>query len=547
MSGPAVSAGNALALGKGIASVGVDPSVIAAAWQGMGVLTVDIMLALCALTLMLGDLVLPHGRKRVLGITALAQLLLCFVATFFVNLDGVALSGAYVGDALAVMFKRIFLFSGMLAVLGSLARVDADAERRQGEYYQLLMFSLLGMTLLAGARDLILLLVAFELMSIPLYAMAAFARTGPHRHRKGPLPGLFLPSKTRWKRPSEAGLKLFIVGAISSAVAVYGMSLVFGAAGSTRFANIANTPGGPMLGMGMAMMLAGFGFKIGAAPFHMWVPDTYQGAQTPFVAFLSVAPKAAGLVALVQLLVGPLAPHFNSVAPLLLGLAVVSVAVGNLMAVPQQNIKRLLGFSGVGQIGFALMALLACVPDHEGLPNGHGLATLIFFVAAYVVANMGIFFVVEAMATHRYPDTIAPEEDDDDSMTTFAGLADRSPWLAMCALLFLLSLGGIPFAIGFWAKLYVLMAVWKAGYGWLVLIAALVSSAGLFYYLQVARSMYMRAMPGDTVGSAKKRVTTEPALTLAIILCAALTMGVGLYPVPLFEAARAAAAAFIGG
>ena len=529
------------------AAVGVDAMAVEQAWLGMNVLAVDVMIALAGLSLMLGDVVLPHGSKKILGWTALAQLVLCLVATFFLPLHGAALSGAYVGDDLAIFFKRLFLFAGILGVLGGLARVAADAERRQGEYYQLLLFSVLGMTLLAGARDLILLLVAFELMSMPLYAMAAYGRTGPQPHRKGPLPVMFLPASEKWLRPAEAGIKLFIVGAVSSAVAAYGMSLVYGAAGSTRFVDIALVNHGPLLALGMTLMLAGFGFKIGAAPFHMWVPDTYEGASTPFVAFLSVAPKAAGLAALVQLLLGPFAAHHSSVAPMLLGLAVVSVAVGNLMAVPQQNIKRLLGFSGVGQIGFALMALLACSPDNAvlgnaALANGHGLAPLLFFLGAYMVANMGIFFVVEAIAASRTPaGELVSERDDDDAMATFAGLADRSPWLAMCALLFLLSLGGIPFAVGFWAKVYVLMAVWKAGYAWLVLVAAVVSAAGLFYYLQVARSMYM-ASADDT---SKVRVT--PALVVAIVVCAALTAGVGLYPAPAFDAARAAAASFVGG
>ncbi len=523
-------------------AVQLDPNAVAQAWQGLNVLIVDAMVAACGLSLVVGDVILPHGNKRILGWTALVQLILCLAATFFVPLEGAALSGAYVGDAMTLLFKRLFLFAGILGVLGGIARLERDAERRQGEYYQLLMFSVLGMTLLAGARDLVFLLVAFELMSIPLYAMAAFTRTGPYPYRKGPLPGMFMPPRTKWKRPAEAGLKLFIVGAVSSAIAVYGMTLVFGASGSSRFVDIAQASSTPMLGLGIAMMLGGFGFKIGAAPFHMWVPDTYEGASTPFVAFLSVAPKAAGLAALAQLLLGPLAPHFGQVAPLLLGLAVVSIAVGNLMAVPQQNVKRLLGFSGVGQIGFALMALLACSPASASLPNGHGLATLLFFLGAYMVANMGAFFVVEAISASRITGgERATEQDDDDAMSTFAGLADRSPWLAMCALLFLLSLGGIPFAVGFWAKLYVLMAVWKAGYEWLVVVAAIVSSAGLFYYLQVARAIYMRK------GETTEKVSVAPSLVAAIGICAVLTAGVGLYPIPLFDAARQATAAFLGG
>ncbi len=521
---------------------GVAPGMLEAAWAGMHLLVIQLMLGLSAIGLLVGDIVLPHGNKRLLAWTAFVQLLVCFTATFFVDLHGVAFAGAWVGDAMTVMLVRIFLGAGMVAVLGGIQAVERDAERRQGEYYQLLLMSLLGMTLLAGARDLILLLVAFELMSLPLYALAAFARTGPHAHRPGPLPGLFLPPSKRWTRPAEAGLKLFLVGAVSSTIAAYGLSLVYGAAGSTRFATIASAEPGALLVLGGAMIIAGVGFKIGAAPFHMWVPDVYQGARTPFVAFLSVAPKAAGLTAMVQLLLGPLAGLRPGWQPLLLLLILASLFVGNLMAVPQQNFKRLLGYSGVAQVGFMLMAIVATGPSIAvaGQP-AEGLATLLFFMCAYLVANMGMFLVVEAISTDGLtPGAVPDETPEDDVLSAFAGLARRSPWLGLCALLFILSLGGIPFAIGFWAKLYVLLAAWKAGFWWLVVVAATLSAAALYYYLQVARAIYM----ADATSDAPIRVTWPLALTIGV--CAALVMGVGLVPGPLITAARAAAAGFLG-
>jgi len=518
-----------------------------AALDGVEILAVDGMVALSALGLLLADVAMPAGNKKILGYGTLLLLGLAFAATFVLDLTGTALMGAYVGDGFAIWLKRIFLAAGFFGVLGGLESVKRLGERRQGEYYQLLMMSVLGMTLLAGARDLILLMVSFELMSLPLYAMAAWGGIGDYPMRKGPLPGMDMPAKKRWHRPAEAGLKLYLVGAVSSVVALYGMSLVYGVGGSTRFDVLATTlTAGPLLTLAIALIVGGFAFKIGAAPFHMWVPDTYEGAGTPFIAFLSVAPKAAGFAALVQLLLGPLAGMAAVWTNLLLLLIVVSLLVGNLMAVPQHNIKRMLGFSGVAQMGFGLMALLAAgtVTAEDVALRGvrsEGLATLLFFLAAYLVANMGVFFVVEAIAAAGRTDgKTADERDDDDALSTFAGLHSRSPGLALAGLLFVLSLGGIPFAIGFWAKVWVLLGLWSAGFGWLVVVAAALSAAGLFYYLQVARSMYMTG-PKAPGGEPLPAVTgLDWGLKLAIFLLALLTMGVGLYPGPVMEAARLA-------
>lgn len=516
------------------------------ALDGIEILAVDAMVAISALGLLLADIAMPAGNKRVLGYGAMLLLALTFAATFTLDLTGTALGGAYVGDGFAIWCKRIFLAAGFFGVLGGMDSTARIGPRRQGEYYQLLLMSILGMTLLAGARDLILLMVSFELMSLPLYAMAAWGGIGTYPDRKGPLPSMTMPSKKRWHRPAEAGLKLYLVGAVSSVVALYGISLIYGMGGSTRFDVLATSlTAGPILTLSVGMVVAGFAFKIGAAPFHMWVPDTYEGASTPFIAFLSVAPKAAGFAALVQLLLGPLAGMAHTWTTLLVVLIVVSLLVGNLMAVPQANVKRMLGFSGVAQMGFGLMALLAAgsVTAEDVATRGvraEGLATLLFFLAAYMVANMGVFFVIEAVAVSRNPEgETADELPDDDALPTFAGLHSRSPGLALAGLLFVLSLGGIPFAIGFWAKVWVLLGLWSAGFGWLVIVAAALSSAGLFYYLQIARSMYMTD-PAAPDGAELGPVKANWELATAILLLALLTMGVGLFPGPVMEAARAA-------
>ena len=522
-------------------------------FASMRPVVVDIMLVISGLVVLIADVAFPLPMRRRLGHVALAELLLCLLATFVLDLSGPSVAGAYVGDGLALIFKRIFLVTGILAVLGSLHQVDRDFTRRQGEYYQMLLYSLAGMTLLAGTRDLILLVVAFELMGIPLYVLAAYGKTGP----------------TVGPKPAEAGLKLYLVGAVSSAITLYGASLVFGAAGSTSIAAIGHAPPSPLLTTGIAFLLAGLGFKIGVVPFHMWVPDTYQGTSTPFAGFLSVAPKAAGLVALIQLMLGGFLPLYTFWSPLVLGLALATLIVGNIMALRQVNIKRLLGFSGVAHMGFLLMALSAIIPAADGLSPGdipgasEGLAALTFYVMAYVVANMGLFMVVEAVSSSSLEASseAAGESEagrkaaplvgeaakgtealpEPDSLDAFAGLARRTPWMGMAILLFLLSLAGIPFVVGFWAKLYILLAAWHAGLHILVVAAATLSVVGLFYYMQVVRSIYMR----EPRQSGAIRI--HPALGWSIVLCLVATVAMGFYPGPFIDAARDAAAGFLSG
>ncbi len=481
----------------------------------IGPIQLDLLLAAGCLLVFIADLIIGESPSRAIGYLTATILAGVFATSFTLDTSGTAFSGAYVGGAWPLFFKRVFLVGAFLATLGSIDHVAERQPRRQGEYYLLVLFSVLGMTLLPGARDLILLIVCFELMGIPLYILASYAKAdhAVGRGRNGP----------------EAAIKLYLIGATSTAITLFGMSLVVGLAGSTSIDVLAQTEASPLFGLGVLMVIAGMGFKIGVAPFHMWVPDTYEGAPTPFVAFLSVAPKGAGFAALFTLLHAGFGAHATTWTPVLVGLTIATLVVGNLLALPQTNIKRLLAFSGVAQVGYMLMAFL----DGSAFSGG----MVLFYLAAYTVTNIGAFLVVEAVAASSGP---SGEHGGDDQIVELDGLYRRSPAMAFAMVLFLLSLAGIPFVAGFWAKLYVFMAAWQAGHIWLVLLGSLLAVVALFYYLQVVRAMYMNEPRVDA------RVRVEPAVAVAIGLCLFGVVAMGVVPGVFLEAARAAADAFFG-
>ena len=438
----------------------------------------------------------PARDRRVIGILAAAGVLALAVLAMLARPSGATLGGMFVQDGLALFVKRVFLaatFIGILAGLGS-----PQFARRSAEYHLLILTSLLGMLTLASARDIILLFLAFELMSIPLYVLAGFAKRAPEA--------------------LEASLKFFLVGSVSSAVMVYGFSFVYGATGSTSLAVIAKAPADPWLTVGLLAVLTGVAFKIAAFPFHMWVPDTYEAASTPFVAWLSVAPKAAGFVALFRIYfegVGDRAGVWGATAA---ALATATMLAGNLMALPQKNAKRLLAYSGIAQIGYMLVGIAAA--------SASGTAMVLFYLVAYVFGNMGAFLVVEAVA----------RSEGSESTSAFRGLAQRSPLLALAMLLFLLSLGGIPFVAGFWAKLYVFWAAAERGLYWLVLVGAILTVVALFYYLLIAKSMYIESPPRPD------HVKVAPALAASLVLCVLGILALGLYPKSVVMAALRVAA-----
>ena len=449
------------------------------------------------------DLVLPHGRKRGLGHLTAALLAGLFALSFLIDVSGTTMSGAYHGDDWVLFFKRLALLAGVFVSLGAVDYVDRHFPTRQGEFWSLLLFSLLGMTLLPGARDLLLIIVCFELMGLPLTVLASYEKA---EDRSGP--GRFAP---------EAGLKLYLVSAVSTAFTLYGMSMLYGLSGSTKVAMLGSIPSSPLMIVGLVFVLAGMSFKIGAVPFHMWIPDTYQGASTPFVSFLSVAPKASGFAALAVLLLLGFGEQRALWLPLVLLLLVASILVGNFIALAQTDLKRLLAYSGIAQVGYMLIGLLSA--------DAYGMGMLLFYLAGYLVTNMGAFLVLHAIAPGRSTITL------DD----VRGLAGRSPRLALALLLFLLSLAGIPFVVGFWAKLYVFMAAYRAGFTWVVLFGALMAVVSLFYYLQIARAAYMDEPRDD------RPIELDRSLDAAVMICMAMVVLMGVAPAPFLDQAMAAA------
>ncbi|MDP2627045.1 MAG: NADH-quinone oxidoreductase subunit N [Candidatus Rokubacteria bacterium] len=442
----------------------------------------------------------PRDDARRVGVLAVVGLLVLLGIALRTEPGPTLFGGSFVQDELALFAKRLFLVATIIGILGSLTLRAPAFARRATEYYLMILASLLGMLVLVSARELVLLFVAFELMSIPLYILAGFQKREPEA--------------------VEASLKFFLVGTVSSAVMAYGLSFVYGITRTTDVGKIAQALGGghPLLILGLILTLAGLGFKIAAVPFHMWVPDTYEAASTPFVAWLSVAPKAAGFVVIFRLYLEGMGERVLLWVPLAASLAAITIVAGNLMAIPQQNIKRMLAYSGIAHIGYMLVGFAAV--------SASGVAMVLFYLVAYLFGNMGAFLVVEAVA----------QSDGSVSIAAYKGLAQRSPVLALCMLLFLLSLGGIPFVAGFWAKLYVFWAAAEQGMYWLVLVGAVLTVVALFYYLLVAKRMYID--PPERSGP----VVVSPLLGLSILICTAGVVGMGIYPKPWVMAALRVAA-----
>jgi len=466
--------------------------------SGLGAISLELGLLAVALLVLVADLLLGAQEKRGLGPLAAVGVAALLGASFFLpGLDSGEFAGAYVSDSAGLYFKQVLLLAGLIAILGSVDHVDRFFPSRQGEHYLLLLFSLTGMLLLTGAQDALAWIVAFELAGMPLYVLAALHKTG---------------------RGTEAGLKVYLTGAASTAFTLYGFTLIWGLAGDTSFATLSSVPSQPLFALGIVMVLAGVGFKIGAVPFHLWMADTYQGAPAPTVAFLSVAPKIALFAGLVRLLVEGLLPMGAIWRSALIALAIVTLVQGNFSALPQRDTRRLLALSGVGHMGLLLVALAAATPESLG--------TLTFYCLAYVVSNMGAFLVVGVIT----------DNGGSGSLDGLKGLATRAPGVAMCMLLFLLSLGGIPFVAGFWAKVLVFWAAWKAGFSFLVILGALLTVLALFYYLKVARSIYIEDAEENTP------ISLAPSTQLALGICAVAVVGIGVVPGWFIQPAMDAAA-----
>ncbi len=377
---------------------------------------------------------------------------------------------------------------------------------RSTEYHALLLMSLVGMLVLVAARDLILLFVGLELMSIPVYVLAGFTRSN--------------------RRASEASLKYFITGAFASAFVVYGIALLYGATGTTRLVVAASgglAGDGFLLAGGIGLLLIGFGFKIAAVPFHMWAPDAYEGAPTPITSFMAAGVKAAAFVALLRVLTVDLAGAVDMWKPAVTVLAVLTMMVPNLIALNQRNVKRLLAWSSVAHAGYLLVGVAAV--------SEVGRAAALLYLAAYTVVTVGVF----AAVWH-----LAGKGDQRPRLEDYRGLGWDRPVLGACLLVFLLSLAGFPPTAGFVGKLYLLRASVDAGDFTLAIVLVLSSLIAYYYYLRVVWKMYFKEASVEVSGPAKRR--PEPGFNLVLGICAVVVLLVGLLPGFAIDQARQAQA-----
>ena len=424
--------------------------------------------------------------------------------------------GVMVVDRYALFFKGLVVVALGLVVLASVDYCKRLA-RFHGEYHALLMFAGSGMMLLASTTELVSIYISLELATLPLAAMAAFLGHS---------------------RSGEAGLKFFLMSAVSSAVLLYGLALVFGFTGTTYLSDIgaamaSKNDAGVAFGsyavlLGVALMIAGFGFKLSAAPFHMWAPDVYEGSPTPVAAFLSVASKAAAFAVVLRVFYVALAPHSMEWSLVFAGLAAASMTVGNLVAISQQNIKRLLAYSTIAHAGYLLVGVAAVsqTGPSAGPQDAFGSSSLLFYLGAYAAANLAAFFAVIAI-THKT---------DSDQIEDFAGMGSRAPYLAVALALALAALIGIPPSGIFIAKLYIFSAAVHSDLAWLAVIGVVNSVVSAYYYLRVVRIMYL------SPATSQEKVPSSHAFRLALAVAALAVLALGIYPTPLLEMAEGAVA-----
>jgi NADH-quinone oxidoreductase subunit N len=419
----------------------------------------EILLLVLAIVILAADAILRSNRRRFLGWIAAGGLIVILVTVIVYSRPDTAESLIFGGmlrhDWPAFSFKIIFLFAAAVTCLLSLG---VEGVEKRGDYFALLIVTTLGMNLMAAAADLIMLYLAIEITSIPLYVLAGFLK--------------------RDDKSAESGLKYFLFGAMISTVMLYGFSLVFGLAGDTNLYNLAASMQtgqlSPWVLLGvLVLVLAGFGFKVAAVPFHFWSPDVYEGAPTPITAFISTASKAAGFAVLVRVMLVVFPSIASYWSTLFAVLAAATMTLGNLLAIPQRNIKRLLAYSSIAHAGYALIGLVAL--------SKFGAASLVFYLIAYVVTNLAAFAVVILFARAAGSEEIAD----------YAGLSRRSPGLALVLLVAMLSLAGMPPLVGFAAKFYVFAAAVRSGWIWLAFVGVLNSIIGLYYYLIVLKVVYL--------------------------------------------------------
>lgn len=437
----------------------------------------------------------PLSRKRAVAPTL--SLLAVTVAAWFVmtswNQQESGYFGMVVCDNFCLFSKLIFLITCGTAVLVSR---DYLARRliERPEYYALMLISAVGMMVMVSSPNLMVIFLGLEIMSLPLYVLAAFMRS----HLKS----------------TESGAKYFFMGAFASAFFLYGIALVYGGTGTADLRQIFMASGVALqksqlyLMIGAAMVLIGFAFKIASFPFHMWVPDVYEGAPTPVTAFFSIGPKAAGIAALLRIFMIGFGAIYIEFAPLFWLLAFLTMSVGNILAVMQNDVKRMLAYSSIAHAGYLLVAVTAGGED--------AVSAALFYLLAYGFFNMGAFAIV-ILVENRSGGS--------NHIDTFNGLARRHPWLAVFLALFMFSLAGFPPTAGFFGKFYIFAAAINSGLVWLVVLAVLNSLISVYYYLRPLKAAFF-----DRDDESGIRISLSPLIVLAIIITVVGTLGLGIFP-----------------
>ena len=476
----------------------------------LSLLAPHIFLFSWAILIFVFDFFWNKEKKHNLGYLSLVGI----AATFFLNclpLQGGLFGNMFLSDDFSRFFNLIFLGAAFLAVLSSIDYLK-NVKYNRGEYFSLILLSTVGMMLLSSANELLFLYVSLELTTISLYVLVAYLKDD--------------------YKSSEAGLKYLILGAVSSAILLYGISIIYGLTGTTSLYYIPRAIAAvflntfvfdPALVLGLIFLIAGFSFKLALVPFHMWAPDVYEGAPTPITAYLSIASKTAGLVAFIRVffqsfLILQIKPvEWISLIAIL---AAFSMILGNIVALSQTNIKRMLAYSSIAQVGYILIGVVAA--------SATGIASIGFYVLVYLFANMGAFII--AIVFSRFTNS--------DNIPDYAGLSKRSPFLGILMSIFMLSLVGIPPLAGFAGKYYLFSAAIEQGYIWLVVVAILTSVISLYYYAGVIKQMYF------SVASDQSSIKTTVNLKVALIICVAGVLACGIYPQPFIQLAQQAAAIF---
>ncbi|MFV1951347.1 MAG: NADH-quinone oxidoreductase subunit N [Nitrospinota bacterium] len=467
-----------------------------------------IIIAITGILVLIIDLFLKERSKNILIFISLTGVIIAARVSFS-QYGGIHYSfhRTFVMDTFSVFFNLIFLLGTALTILISANYIKRE-EINHGEYYALILFATMGMMLMAGGSDLIIIFLGLEVMSISLYILAGFRRTK--------------------KESNEAALKYFLLGAFATGFLLYGIAILYGVAGSTNLKDIAaSIPGRlfvqkPLLLMGMALLIIGLGFKVASVPFHMWTPDVYEGAPTSITAFMSAGPKAAAFAVFFRIFIdslGNMEPNWNIIIGIM---AVLTMTVGNVLAIAQDNIKRMLAYSSIAHAGYILVALVAA--------NSLGFTSVLFYMLAYTLMNMGAFAIIIILGN---------KGEEHLNISDYAGLGFKRPLIAFAMSVFMFSMAGIPPMAGFIGKFYIFSAAIKAGYIGLAIIGVINSVISVFYYLRITVIMYMREPVREF-----NPISLSPLIILALIISVWGTLHLGILPGTIIEFARKSTFAF---